>query len=84
VTGPPARAGRRRGRCCQNRRVLLDDLGIGRPQLHAAAYWKRGISFDDMDAETARRYAAAVAAGRDVTDPAVLEDLSLTVGTRGA
>ncbi|SNQ46313.1 Side tail fiber protein [Frankia canadensis] len=61
----------------QIRRVVLGELGVRRPQLRAAAYWKRGASFDEMDADTTRRYTEAVAAGRDITDPAVLEDLGL-------
>ncbi|MCK9874247.1 siderophore-interacting protein [Frankia sp. Ag45/Mut15] len=60
------------------RRLLLDELGVDRTQLHAAAYWKRGSSFDDLDAQNARRYAEAIAAGHDVTDPAVLEELAFS------
>ncbi|MCL9761196.1 siderophore-interacting protein [Frankia sp. AiPa1] len=60
------------------RRILLDELGTDRSQLHAAAYWKRGSSFEDLDAQNARRYAAALAAGRDLSDPEVLEELALS------
>ncbi len=60
------------------RRLLLGELGVDRAQLHAAAYWKRGSSFDDLDAQNARRYAEAIAAGHDVTDPAVLEELAFS------
>ncbi|WP_235497492.1 siderophore-interacting protein [Frankia sp. R43] len=59
------------------RRVLLTDLGVARDDLRAAAYWKAGVTSDDVDAQAAQRYDDAVAAGRDVSDPDVLEDLAL-------
>ncbi|WNI18922.1 siderophore-interacting protein [Actinacidiphila sp. ITFR-21] len=53
------------------RRHLLDERGLPRPQLQAAAYWKQDRTSDQRDAEVFAAYQAAVAAGGDPDDPAL-------------
>lgn len=59
------------------RRLLARDLGVAPGDLRASAYWKAGATMDEADADAERRYTAALEQGRDLSDPAVLEDLAL-------
>lgn len=58
------------------RRVLLNDGGIDRDALHASAYWKRGLDWEQTFDESLDRYLAGSAAGLDVGDPGVLQNLA--------
>ncbi|SFE52973.1 NADPH-dependent ferric siderophore reductase, contains FAD-binding and SIP domains [Actinacidiphila alni] len=59
------------------RRHLLDERGLPRPQLQAAAYWKRSLTSDQRDIEVFAAYQAAVAAGGDPDDPALTTEADL-------
>ncbi|WP_329139981.1 siderophore-interacting protein [Streptomyces sp. NBC_01476] len=59
------------------RRHLLDERGLPRPQLQAAAYWKHELTSDQRDAQVFAAYQAAVAAGGDPDDPALTTDADL-------
>ncbi len=59
------------------RRHLLDERGLPRPQLQAAAYWKSTLTSDERDAQVFAAHRAAVAAGGDPDDPALTTDADL-------
>ncbi|TCJ32844.1 siderophore-interacting protein [Parafrankia sp. BMG5.11] len=59
------------------RRLLAEDLGVPRGDLRASAYWRAGETMEEADAAAELRYAEAAAQGRDLSDPAVLEELAL-------
>ncbi|MBD0740657.1 siderophore-interacting protein [Streptomyces sp. CBMA29] len=59
------------------RRHLLDERGLPRPQLQAAAYWKQSLTSDQRDIEVFTAYQAAVAAGGDPDDPALTTEADL-------
>ncbi|MFB9834717.1 siderophore-interacting protein [Actinoallomurus acaciae] len=59
------------------RRHLLDDRGLARPALKAAAYWKAGRTSDERDQEVMAAFQAAVAAGADPDDPAITLEADL-------
>lgn len=54
------------------RRHLLDERGLPRPALHAAAYWKHGRTNEQRDTDAMAAYASAVAAGADPDDPSLI------------
>lgn len=58
------------------RRQLLDDSGVDRDALLASAYWKRGLHWEEVFAESMQRFIAAADDGADVTDPGVLQSLA--------
>lgn len=58
------------------RRFLLGAGGIERDALHASAYWKQGLDWEQGFDESLDRYLAGVAAGLDVGDPGVLQSLA--------
>ncbi|MDN3356782.1 siderophore-interacting protein [Actinomadura sp. DC4] len=53
------------------RRHLLDERGLARPSLKAAAYWKAGRTSDERDQEVMTAFQTALAEGADPDDPAV-------------
>jgi NADPH-dependent ferric siderophore reductase len=59
------------------RRHLLDERGLPRPQLRAAAYWNNTLTSDERDARVLAAYRAAVAAGGDPDDPELTTDADL-------
>lgn len=58
------------------RRLLLDDKHVERDALHASAYWKRGLDWEQTFDESMERFLAAGEAGADVSDPGVLQSLA--------
>ncbi|HVW41216.1 MAG TPA: hypothetical protein VHC18_07695 [Amycolatopsis sp.] len=63
------------------RRWALDELGVAREDLHAAAYWKAGLDSTAVDAVHLDRYGKEVERGADVSDPDTRERVEL--GSRG-
>ena len=59
------------------RRHLLDERGLARPALKAAAYWKAGRTSDERDQEVMAAFQTALAAGADPDDPAVTLEADL-------
>ena len=59
------------------RRWAVDDLGVARDDLHAAAYWKAGLNSTDADALHLARYGAEVERGADAADPDTRERVEL-------
>jgi NADPH-dependent ferric siderophore reductase len=57
------------------RRYALDELATGRDDLHAVAYWKAGQDSGERDDAAMREYPELLAAGHDLTDPAVVAEL---------
>lgn len=57
------------------RRWAGTELGVAREDLHAAAYWKAGLSGTQTDAVHLRRYEREAAAGADVADPDLREKI---------
>jgi NADPH-dependent ferric siderophore reductase len=57
------------------RRHLLQERGIDRMRLQAAAYWMDGVDSTRRDAVAEAVYRRAMTAGLDVTDPATQDDL---------
>ncbi|MFI6348463.1 siderophore-interacting protein [Streptomyces sp. NPDC050560] len=51
------------------RRHLLDERGLTRDRLHAAAYWKEGHTSDQRDVEVLAAYQEALERGGDQDDP---------------
>lgn len=60
------------------RPYLVNDLGVGRDDLHTVAYWIDGQTAEGRDAEAMKWYAKAAEEGLDVTDPAVLQSLEFS------
>lgn len=58
------------------RRVILDELGIHPDALHASGYWKRDADATGVFEESLERFDAARAAGLDVGDPGILQQLA--------
>lgn len=61
------------------RRLVVDELGVARDDLHAAAYWKAGRSSTETDALLLQRYRRAAEAGGDVSDPDVRERVEMEI-----
>ncbi|GAA4926359.1 siderophore-interacting protein [Streptomonospora halophila] len=59
------------------RRLLLGELGVGRTDLHSAAYWKSGLDGTRLDGVGLRRYQQEVAAGADPADPDTRDTVEL-------
>ncbi|MGZ0148302.1 siderophore-interacting protein [Kribbella sp. WER1] len=60
------------------RRYLVDELAVGRDDLHTVAYWIAGETAEGGDAFRMRAYTRAAEDGLDVTDPAVLQSLEFS------
>ncbi|MFF0344223.1 siderophore-interacting protein [Kribbella sp. NPDC004875] len=60
------------------RPYLVDELGVGRDDLHTVAYWIAGETAEGGDAVRMRAYNKAAEEGLDVTDPAVLQSLEFS------
>ncbi|MGH3985311.1 MAG: SIP domain-containing protein [Pseudonocardiaceae bacterium] len=56
-------------------RQHLLDAGFDRATVQAVVYREQGRTADERDATVLHRYQDAVAAGRDITDPDVLDEL---------
>ncbi|MFJ6454618.1 SIP domain-containing protein [Paenarthrobacter sp. NPDC091669] len=62
------------------RRRLLSDGYLHPDDVHASAYWTAGREWDHAFEASLPAFVAARAAGRDVTDPAVLQALAFEYG----
>jgi NADPH-dependent ferric siderophore reductase len=58
------------------RRDLLKREPVSRDALHASAYWKAGLDWEQTFEESMERFLKAADAGSDVTDPGVLQSLA--------
>ncbi|MGO3326284.1 siderophore-interacting protein [Gordonia sp. (in: high G+C Gram-positive bacteria)] len=59
------------------RLVLRNDLGVAPTDMLARAYWTRDIDGSQADAADLAKYQEAIAAGADISDPALAERISL-------
>lgn len=58
------------------RRDLLGRGPVRRDAVHASAYWKTGLNWEQTFEESMERFLAAADAGSDVSDPGVLQSLA--------
>lgn len=59
------------------RQFARSEAAVATDDLHAVAYWRSGRSSSERDRDAVPAYQRAAAAGRDLTDPAVIQDIEL-------
>lgn len=59
------------------RKLALDELGVARDDLQAAAYWNSGLDGTEGDARLLKRYREELASGADIADSDVRERVEL-------
>ncbi|MBB4930622.1 NADPH-dependent ferric siderophore reductase [Lipingzhangella halophila] len=59
------------------RRLVLDEHGVSRDDLHSAAYWKTGLDSTQLDDVQLRRYQEELATGADAADPDLRDRVEL-------
>ncbi|NIK62124.1 SIP domain-containing protein [Kribbella shirazensis] len=60
------------------RPYLVDELGVGRDDLHTVAYWIAGETAERGDVVRMQAFTRAAEEGLDATDPAVLQSLEFS------
>lgn len=61
------------------RRWAVDELGVAREDLHAAAYWKAGLDSTEVDAVNLDRYGREAERGADLSDPDTRERVEFAI-----